>query len=135
ERRFTETMLEPTFQPFQVPTGPSAAERQIQGEYNRVSDPNYGFDHFRRLAIQSTPTLADFLSLSAAARGSSVMAREQFEAARTRAQQGAMDAFGAFRLNADQTARGLLGMLQEGEQFRTDLGFRAHESAMGRRFG
>ena len=83
-------------------------------QYQRLANPQYGLRQFQKVATRGLPTLADFLAMHQATRGSNVMAREQYEQSQHQALANAHNAFGQWRLGLDNA---LLGADMQGLQW------------------
>lgn len=105
---------------------PSALD-QIQRQLGRSQSPTYGFSTFSRLAASGTPALSDLIAAQRATGGNRLFAQEQNQANQRRAQAGALGAFNQFQLSNQGNINQLLGLLQGGEQFGEEMGFRREQ--------
>lgn len=93
--------------------GTSPVTGQMQGLYAEMSNPSFGEGAIRRMASDSTPTLADFAGMAAMRGGGFAQANEQFNAARRSSQAGAFNALEQFQMNRLNARMGLLGLMDQ----------------------
>jgi len=73
-----------------------------------LQDPSFGFQEFRKMALDTAPSADQTLQATAAAGGSERLAHVRQEQQSQQASNDIMERFGQFRLNANQQANQLL---------------------------
>lgn len=105
----------------------------IQALLAQLQNPNHGYEQFAKLAASSQPTLNSLLGLNRLTGGSNLQATVQSQGMQSRGTQQAMDSFGQFKLNSIGAQSGLLGMLQNQDQFSASAMLQDRYYRQGRR--
>ena len=81
---------------------------RLFGRAEELQDPSFGFQEFRKMALDTATSADQTLQATAAAGGSERLARVRQEQQSQQAANDIMERFGQFRLNANQQANQLL---------------------------
>lgn len=92
-----------------------------QSYLDRISDPQFGFSQFERLAARSAPTLSTLLAFQAQRGGSPISAQLLSQAAQNRASDQATQAFDRFQQGLIGQQSNLISLLGRGQMFQQGL--------------